>query len=606
MVWLAPAAVAVAGLYRPRWAQLIFVACLPLFGSPPGGPYLAALDATAIAVIFTSLRQPRPPRSSLTWPVAVFVFVALASLLPPVYSPPSWSPRGLARLASTLHQTETWSALYTWRAALDLLLAVGIFHAVRRCWWRRNPAPLAAALVSGLAVTGILGLLEYVEWIDLSGYRAIGQYVSLERMHSLFFNSGWLAEYFVIATPFAVAGLLALKRRTLAAALAVIALAVIVLAQQRGAWFTGAAQLATLAVLARKQLFRPGMGRRWAVGAVCLALLLAVTVLAGPQTRSDALLDRATTSFSDLTGREGLWRASLEMAPKRPLLGWGLGSFAPVYDSFHPPDSPQAQRPRGTAHSWYLNLLVETGILGLAAFALLAGAAAIVLRRALRGQASTERTLAVGVTVASVGALVYGLVQYMPHIRVIHWLMWMVLATACLNLLPQSRRWLRLSGGSLVVAVVLCLPFRWLVPQPEWRGDEAYGFREPGEGKNSPFQWAGPRAAIRVPWEGDCLLVPLANGHPATQYETQVAIRAAGTRRQVAAPRRWTDELIRIGPPRGKSLVVEMAAGPAFRPFQDFRRYDLEPSSDIRLLGVAVGDIESQACPSASSQVPVK
>lgn len=54
LIWLVPAAVLVAGVWRPKAAILVLVAALPLFGSPPGGPYLAALDVAALAVLLTT------------------------------------------------------------------------------------------------------------------------------------------------------------------------------------------------------------------------------------------------------------------------------------------------------------------------------------------------------------------------------------------------------------------------------------------------------------------------------------------------------------------------------------------------------------------------
>lgn len=143
LVWLAPLAIAAAGAYRPRWALFLFAGCLPLFGSPPGGPYLAAFDVAAVTVVLISLRAPRPATSSLTWPVLALLFVGFASLIPIAYHPPSWHPASLLRLASTLPEAESWSALYTWRAALDLALGVALFHAACRLL-RFRPAPAPA------------------------------------------------------------------------------------------------------------------------------------------------------------------------------------------------------------------------------------------------------------------------------------------------------------------------------------------------------------------------------------------------------------------------------------------------------------------------------
>lgn len=650
LVWLAPLAIAAAGAYRPRWALFLFAACLPLFGSPPGGPYLAAFDVAAVAVVLISLRAPRPAASSLTWPVLALLFVGFASLIPIAYQPPSWHPASLLRLASTLPEAESWSALYTWRAALDLALGVALFHAACRLLrfrpapdkaatkpsflarartWSRSRVPdwvwvrfrererpptdpdasagglsavttLGTAVALALAAIGLLGLLEHLEILDLDSYRAIGELVPVERMHSLFFNSGWLAEYVIVAAPFAVACLLARGRRVAAVLLTALCLVVVVLTQQRGAWLSCLAQAGMLAFAYRRRLADSRrLRRQLALGVAGFALLLVGVLLLSPLDRSQALRQRLTGSLTDLAGREALWTASLELTGARPLLGWGVGSFAPAYDSLYAPGSPAAHRPRGTAHNWYLNTLAETGVLGLAALALVAITAAVILRRTHRGGEPRQRLLALGLTLSLAGALVYGVVQYMPFMRSIHWLLWMLLATvAATSSERQPRGWATHSAQVLGLIALLWLPFRLSEPTPRWRGDRAYGLREPEASGERPFQWTGARAAIRVPWTAACLRVPVANGHPAARsHPVEVTIRAAGVTRSVRPGGSWQLALLEVGPPRADSLLVELTAKPTFRPFLDFPRQGLPRSRDVRRLGAAVGAIDSVPCP---------
>ena len=56
LVWIVPLLVAGLGVWKPYLGLVALAASLPLFGSPPGGPYLGALDAAAIAAILTSIR----------------------------------------------------------------------------------------------------------------------------------------------------------------------------------------------------------------------------------------------------------------------------------------------------------------------------------------------------------------------------------------------------------------------------------------------------------------------------------------------------------------------------------------------------------------------
>ncbi|MGH9381044.1 MAG: O-antigen ligase family protein [Thermoanaerobaculia bacterium] len=598
LVWLAPLAIAAAGAWRPRWALYLFAFCLPFFGSPPGGPYLGAFDVAAVAAVLTCLRPPRPPRSDLSWPVAVLLFIALASLVPLAYDPPSWHPGTLLRLASTFSGVESWEALYTWRHAADILLGVALFHAARRALWDRGAVVFGGAVAAGLVATGLLGLLEHLELLDLGSYRAIGDLVPVERMHSVFFNSGWLAEYVIVAAPFAVACLAARRWNVAAVLLAALSLVVVVLAQQRGAWLAGLVQIAALAAVCRRQLVAsPRLRRRLAMGAAGFLLLLAGVLVASPVARSQALRQRFATSLDDLAGREKLWTASLELARARPLLGWGVGSFAPAYDSIHPPGAPGTQRPRGTAHNWYLNALAETGVLGLAALVLVVTAAAIVLLRARHGDDPPWRMVALGLALSLGGALVYGLVQYMPFLRSIHWLMWMLLAVAVSRPEPRTSRWIAQAAQVLGLIALLWMPLRLPDPAPSWRGDHAFGFREPERSNRRRFHWMGPRAAIRVPWRADCLRVPVANGRPAAgAFPVELTIRTAGLSRRLELRGGWSWEVLEVGAPRSRYLVVELAARPSFRPFLDFPRQGVGPSRDVRHLGAAVRTISSFPC----------
>ena len=59
------------------------------------------------------------------------------------------------------------------------------------------------------------------------------------------------------------------------------------------------------------------------------------------------------------------WQAANDMAHDRPLFGVGLGSYEAVYDDYR---LVNWEAPLGHAHNLYLNMLAETGIIGLAAF----------------------------------------------------------------------------------------------------------------------------------------------------------------------------------------------------------------------------------------------
>lgn len=62
------------------------------------------------------------------------------------------------------------------------------------------------------------------------------------------------------------------------------------------------------------------------------------------------------------------WQAALNMAQENPYLGVGLGNYEVVYDNYR---LLNWREPLGHAHNYYLNILGETGIIGLVAYLVL-------------------------------------------------------------------------------------------------------------------------------------------------------------------------------------------------------------------------------------------
>ncbi len=339
IIWLVPITVVAAGLWAPRAGLLVLVASLPFFGSPPGGPYLAALDAAALAAVALALRRGKTTPSDLDWPVAGLVLVSVASLIPITYHPPSFAPSVLIGLVRFLPDVPTWTVLYTWRALINLLIGWALYYAVRRTFDRRSMDTLGMAMGGGLALVLLLGLAEHAGLADLSSYRSLGGPFQETRLHSLFFHSGWLAEYIVLATPVAAVTLLmgGRWRRTGGIVLLTLALLTLPFTEQRGAWYAALAQITVLAFVLGPRLVkeRKVLGPILAIslGVFCIGLLM---VSAKPDV-ADPLVKRFSEATLDLSGRTNLWRTSAQLFSERPALGWGLGAFAPAYDSHLPP-----------------------------------------------------------------------------------------------------------------------------------------------------------------------------------------------------------------------------------------------------------------------------
>lgn len=143
----------------------------------------------------------------------------------------------------------------------------------------------------------------------------------------------------------------------------------------RGAWL-GFGAAGTVMVF-----FAPP--RRWqsllllgAGGMTVLLLWTAGLIPASIEARVDSTLTEFT-GFQDVRGvyvssenyaiveRLAHWQAALNMADASPLVGVGAGNFEAVYSSYGVPSWPLAL---GHAHNDYLNILAETGVIGLIAY----------------------------------------------------------------------------------------------------------------------------------------------------------------------------------------------------------------------------------------------
>ena len=172
---------------------------------------------------------------------------------------------------------------------------------------------------------------------------------------------GMLATIF----PLALALLFSPRRREQilgAVALGPFLIALVIL-QARGAWF---ALIGGLAVGA-------AFFRRWLVPVLPLlglALLYVNQQTGGAETLSDVLYGKiGTPTGGTLQERMGMWTQALDLLRAHPLTGIGMGGY-PYVAPYAPPYSPQAPGmifPH--AHNVFLQVALDTGIVGLIGFA---------------------------------------------------------------------------------------------------------------------------------------------------------------------------------------------------------------------------------------------
>ena len=290
------------------------------------------------------------------------------------------------------------------------------------CLW------LAAAILAGAVAQAALGLYQFAfavgpEWFILPG--------GFMRASGTFAQPNPFAAYLGLCLPVALslalwAGGRALRPgRTAAdaawaiyfAGAALVVAAGLAASWSRGGWLGAAAGVAAVIVL---------RSRRAALFSVVLALLLLAAALLGsvtPQAIPAAVRAPVAARLAELPAffgagdvpaqevtdenfavieRVAHWAAALRMWARAPWLGVGPGNYAAVY-----PEVREArwEEALGHAHNIYLNVLAESGLIGMAAFLLLWGGSAAWLWRAPRrpGAAGFTNALAVGV----LGVLAY-------------------------------------------------------------------------------------------------------------------------------------------------------------------------------------------------------
>ena len=260
--------------------------------------------------------------------------------------------------------------------------------------------------VAGLSLASVYGLLQTTGGIGRLAVPKLG------RIYATFGNPIFFAAFLVASIP-AAAGLALSSEgwaRRIAAACALVALCALFRTGTRAAFL--ALPLASIAgwVLLERSWDWEWTRRLWARRNLALAFLI-LAFMAGLPLRRD--LRRAIAASRATATRQThtlIWRDVLRMWRAHPWLGTGYGTFHvefPAYASdelkrVFPPD----QRIINDAHNEYLQILAETGVVGLAIFLALLVA---LFRPALRflGRApEEERPLYAGLLTGSLAVLI--------------------------------------------------------------------------------------------------------------------------------------------------------------------------------------------------------
>ncbi|PIV80847.1 hypothetical protein COW53_07505 [bacterium CG17_big_fil_post_rev_8_21_14_2_50_64_8] len=242
----------------------------------------------------------------------------------------------------------------------------------------------------------------------------------------------YLGNFLLLALP--LVGLTRWRRWLRGLAASVLTL-LLILTWSRGAWLAGGCSLVVGGVLHRRVRGKgfgwEGRGARWLWVVLFLMVVVVATLLAqhGPGLLGRRLIQSFSTSdWSNLTrwySTQAAWRAFL----LSPLVGVGWGQFGWHFPVLVAPLGLQSQFTWPVVNNFYLEILCETGVVGLAAFAVFLGTLVRGLLARLGDRELDSEQAAVLVLVGMAFAGVWGQMltfsQYnLPHIWLTLGLLW--------------------------------------------------------------------------------------------------------------------------------------------------------------------------------------
>jgi O-antigen ligase len=456
-------------------------------------------------------------------------------------------------------------------------------------------AAVLAALRPLAVVAGVLagfGLLRFFGWVETQG-----QYLTLSfhtwrhpdlRLTAVAWNPDYFALFLVLTIPLlvmlALAPGLPAAIRTLGAVAAALGGVAIVFTFQRAAYIALVAGLVTLGVL----LHRLGRARALPWLLAGLVLVAAVVVIDAVWLQGRALGRLARLAQDE--NRLRLWQTAARMALDHPLLGVGTGRYAFFFHQYAGELARGFGPFWGTAHSLYLHLLAEQGLVGLLSFAALFGGVWLGAARRLPALDDSRGLALAGLLAALGGWLVYGIVQFTFRVPALVYLV-ALLAGAAVALAPPPPR--RLPRWALLVGLGIALALLGgraaeALRRPVTPGYEAGFHRWERQPDGRPARWTRGRAALSVPARG-----------PALELAFRAPIRDLAARPQqvrvwldgrpaatitFAAPD-WQTITLPVGQPVGSPVLVEVEPGYTFVPSQE------APSRDHRRLGVMMAEL---------------
>ena len=449
-------------------------------------------------------------------------------------------------IGALLHFRKWWLRVLLAAAAL-LMISCMIFSGTRTAWFAFAIGLIVS--VAAVVVRREKGLFRGVDGVVTLGVIIAGIVAAVPAG----FETA-LGGYVAICAVLAIGALLHLRKwwlRVLLAAAALLMIACMIFSGTRTAWFAFAIGLivsVAAVVTGREKGAFCRLGRLAAIG-VFIAGIAAVVGFSFPSVGR-----RLRAVRKHLPGRVVIWRSAVGMFQASPVVGTGPGTFTVHFAEFRPLDyeSHQVTSVVLHAHCEYLDVLAETGMLGMVSFMLLIGLIAVGSVRALRRPGGGGRPLLLAAFAASVTMLAHAVASVDTRYPTCWLMLWVMMGLA-------AARWQDADEGDraspprtwpwrafVVIAGVAVAVVIW--DAQVWRPYQARKHLEKADGRQKKGQWAESIESAQRALELDPISVPshcvLANSLLyAGEYD---AALEAFRRLQVHSPN-YADIHVRIG-----------------------------------------------------------
>jgi putative inorganic carbon (hco3(-)) transporter len=389
-----------AAFRRAWWGLMLLVVALPFDRPFELGFTVYTLEGLLAAVLLGWGAAQWQQRRRLSWDLLLASLPFLLALLLSVLNAHAFS--------SVMKQTLRW---------LEWLLA--IWFASQALASAQEARWVAMGLVSMAALAAIFGLVQTAAGPQAGlnagqGLFTLGQ-GSVMRAYSTFGHPNQFAAYLIVVIPMAFAlvmgeaGAEQLRSRLAWGAVLGVLLVALACTYSRGAWLGAGVGYAIAVLLAVRWTRRTAL--RAALLTAAAVALLAAAVQFGPWPRLRAAVYTRLTSFvqprqdDSAHFRQVCVQTALDMARRHFWLGFGAGEYDRNIRNYFDETYYAWEAINKHLHSLYLQVLVESGVLGLATFLALLAYYLTVLIRSGRGPAAGWEQLLVGAALAGSLAL---------------------------------------------------------------------------------------------------------------------------------------------------------------------------------------------------------